>query len=153
MKRVMVAGVGNVLFGDDGFGVEVVRQLDGTLPIEIRIADFGIGTLHLAYELLVKLDLLIVVDCTSRGGAPGTLYVIEPELDATAPILPEAHGMSLPTVFAAVRELGGVLPPTLVVGCEPETLEPGAGLSPRVTRALPEAVALIRELISTRMAA
>ena len=84
----------------------------------------------------------------TRGGAPGTLYVLEPEL-ATYGTVADAHGMNLPTVFAAVRELGGAMPRTLVVGCEPADIEPRMGLSPVVENAIPGALELIRNLITT----
>jgi hydrogenase maturation protease len=150
VKRVLVAGVGNLLFGDDGFGVEVARQLSGPLPSGTRVAGFGIRAVHLAYELLTAVDLLVVADCMSRGGPPGTLYVLEPEITDVPARMADAHGMSLPVVFATVRELGGVLPPTLIVGCEPETIEPQIGLSPVVAAAIPPAVDHIRTLITPR---
>lgn len=147
MKRVLVAGIGNVFFSDDGFGVEVARQFSGALPPGARVADFGIRAVHLAYELLAPIDLLIVADCMARGGTPGTLYVVEEEHDARQAIT-DAHGMNLSIVSSAVHQLGGAMPPTLVVGCEPETIDPGLGLSARVTRAVPGAIGLIHELIS-----
>jgi hydrogenase maturation protease len=150
MKRVLVAGIGNLFFGDDGFGVEVARTFSGPLPAGARVADFGIRALHLAYELLAPLDLLVIVDCVSRGGTPGTLYVIEPEHDVAATAVADAHGMNLPVVFAMLRELGGALPRTLVVGCEPENIESGVGLSPSVTRSIPSAIELVRELITSQ---
>jgi hydrogenase maturation protease len=149
MTRVLVAGVGNLFFGDDGFGVEVASVLREPLPPGTRVADFGIRALHLAYELLDPVDLLVIVDCMARQGPPGTLYLVEPEPDLET-VVADGHGMYLPAVFAAVRQLGGTLPPTVVVGCEPESLEPCMGLSETVTRAIPRAVALIRDLISSR---
>jgi hydrogenase maturation protease len=147
--RALIAGIGNLFFGDDGFGPEVARRLVAEPPADAQVGDFGIAAIHLAYELLAPFELCIVADCTPRGGAPGTLYVIEAELAAPdAPIAAEAHGMSLPVVFQAVRGLGGRPPRTLVVGCEPEAIEPGIGLSASVARAVPAAVDLIRELIA-----
>ncbi len=146
MTRVLVAGVGNVFFGDDAFGVEIARQLAPIPPPDTRVADFGIRALHLAYELLSPRDLVIIADCVARGGAPGTLYVIEPEVEEVHGAVADAHAMNLPIVFSAVRELGGKLPRTLVVGCEPATIEARMGLSEQVSRAIPEALALIREL-------
>ncbi len=76
--RVLVAGVGNVFLGDDGFGVEVVRRMaDDTVPEEVKVADFGIRGLHLAYELLEGRDTAILIDASPRGGDPGTLYLLE----------------------------------------------------------------------------
>jgi hydrogenase maturation protease len=149
MTRVRVAGVGNVFFHDDGFGVEVAHVLATAPPPDTTVTDIGIRAIHFAYDLLEPVSLCIVADCMTRGGAPGTLYVIEPEVDGEAGTLANAHGMNLPIVFAALRELGGVLPPLLVVGCEPQTIEPGIGLSATVRAAVPAAAKLIRDLITS----
>ena len=144
---VLVAGVGNLFFGDDAFGVEVARRLAAAPPAGAKVEDFGIRAIHLAYELLAPHALCIVADCMPRGGPPGSLYVLEPEIVECAGAVADAHGMNLEIVFAAVRELGGTLPRTLVVGCEPETIEPGIGLSAAVERAIPEALHMIHDLI------
>ncbi len=149
MTRALIAGVGNVFFGDDGFGVEVARRLSAVPPAGASVADFGIRAIHLAFELLNPVPLCIVADCMTRGGAPGTIYVIEPDLDAPQASVADAHGMNLGVVFSAVRELGGTLPPLLVVGCEPEAVEPGIGLSPTVAAAVPTAIDVIRKLLTT----
>lgn len=149
MNRILVAGIGNVFFGDDAFGVAVARALTPTPGV--TVTDFGIRALHFAFELTTPIDLCIIADCMPRGGEPGTLYVLEPDVDDDDTVgVASAHGMSLPSVFAAVRDLGGQLPPLLVVGCEPEQTEPGIGLSPAVERAIPTAADLIRELIASR---
>ncbi|MDB4959789.1 MAG: Hydrogenase maturation protease [Myxococcales bacterium] len=150
MTRILVAGVGNLFFGDDGFGGEVARRLGAKPPPDATVTDFGIRAIHLAYELLSPFELCIFVDCMPRGGAPGTLYVLEPDLDGAIGTVADAHGMNLPIVFAAVRELGGTMPRAVVVGCEPTTVEPGIGLSPSVARAIPMAVELIRDLITSQ---
>src|SRR5688500_9453041 len=109
-RRLLVAGVGNLLLGDDGFGVEVARRLATTmLPEGARARDFGIRGVHLAYELLDGVDVLLVADALARGGEPGTLYVFEPDTGAAAPLEGDAHGMDLPHVFASVRSMGGEL--------------------------------------------
>jgi hydrogenase maturation protease len=150
VTRILVAGIGNLFFGDDAFGTEVARRLAADPPDGARVTDFGIRTIHLAYELLQPLDLCVMVDCMSRGGTPGTLYVIEPELpDALPGISADAHSMSVPLVLSAVRDLGGQLPRTLIVGCEPVSTEPGIGLSAEVARAVPGAIDLIRDLVAS----
>jgi hydrogenase maturation protease len=145
---ILVAGIGNMFFGDDGFGVAVAHRLAGSPPRSSRVEDYGIRALHLAFALLDAPDLCIIADCMARGGAPGTLYVVEPDLGVQGTV-PDAHGMNLPIVFAAVRELGGAMPRTLVVGCEPADIEPRIGLSPVVESAIPAAIELIRELVMT----
>lgn len=145
---ILIAGVGNVFFGDDGFGVEVARRLaTEALPDGVRVVDFGIRGLHLAYELLEPIDLLVIVDTVSRGGAPGSLYVIEPDTDGV-PAGPDAHSMDLGWVFATVRSMGGALPPIRLVGCEPASIEERLGLGEEVASACGPAVQLVREIVS-----
>ena len=131
MKRVLVAGVGNIFLGDDAFGVEVARRLrTATLPAGVRVEDFGIRSLHLAYELLDGgYDLTVLVDASPRGGAPGTVYLIEPDLDRVDAASADAHAMNPDTIFASLRALGGKPGRVLVVGCEPASVEEGMGLS------------------------
>jgi hydrogenase maturation protease len=152
--RVLVAGVGNIFLGDDAFGVEVVRRLaQRPLPPEVRLIDFGIRGLDLAYALLDGYDLAVLVDAVSRGGTPGTLYVIEPDLDGTgdasAGRTVEAHGMDPAEALRLARALGGPRPAVRVVGCEPATLAPAEGgtvLSTPVEAAVEEAIAIIESL-------
>ena len=148
---ILVAGVGNVFFGDDGFGPEVARALL-TSPVEgAKIEDYGIRGLHLAYELLAGYERAILIDAVPRGGAPGTLYVIEPS-DEPATAAPDAHRMDLQNVFAYLRVLGGEAPAVTIVGCEPETTEPGMGLSAPVAHSIGPAAALVRRLIAEQLA-
>jgi hydrogenase maturation protease len=151
--RVLVAGVGNIFQGDDGFGVEVVQRLRAdALPDGVVVADYGIRGLHLAFALLEPLDLLVVADALPRGGTPGTLYVLEPDLETGLPPAEhDAHGMSLPSVFASVRAMGGRLPRVLIVGCEPADVGEGLGLSPPVAGAVGPAAALVRELVAREL--
>ncbi len=142
----LIAGVGNIFFGDDGFGVEVIRRLAASPPEDATVVDFGIRGVHLAYELLARHDLVVIADCMARGEAPGTLYVLDPDVDAP-PAVDDAHGMHLPAVFASVRAMGGALPRIPIGRCEPATTEPQLGLSEVVQRALPAALDLVRDTI------
>lgn len=151
--RVLVAGVGNIFLGDDGFGVEVARRLKNVeLPPDVKVSDFGIRGVHLAYELLDGYDLVIIVDASPRGGEPGTLYVIEPEEpeapdpDEVPPL--DAHGMDPAAVLALLGVLGGHVDRLLVVGCEPAVADEGMTLSPAVEAAVDPAVTLVQELIN-----
>jgi hydrogenase maturation protease len=145
--NVLVAGVGNVFFGDDGFGPEVARVLAQEPVPNAKVEDFGIRGLHLAYELLNGYERAIIVDAVPRGDVPGTLYVIEPDT-TVLPATPDAHSMDLGNVFAYVRTLGGEPPPLTIVGCEPENIEPGMGLSDVVQRSVDGAAALVRRLLT-----
>jgi hydrogenase maturation protease len=152
--RVLIAGVGNVFLGDDGFGVEVVRHLTGTaLPAGVELFDVGIRAVHLAYELLDGCELLILVDAAARGEPPGTVTVLEVEPgepgDATGGQLPaiDAHSVTPDSVLALVHRLGGQSARTLVVACEPAALEPGMELSAPVRAAVPEAARLIGTIV------
>jgi len=150
--RTLVAGVGNIFLGDDGFGVEVVRRMAGdTFPDGVKVVDFGIRGVHLAYELLEGYQTTILVDATQRGGAPGTVYVIEPDLESIpAGVVMDAHSLDPATVFGMLRALGGSPQGVLVVGCEPATIDDGMGLSDVVERAVDEAVRIVRELVAER---
>jgi hydrogenase maturation protease len=151
MSRVLVAGVGNVFLGDDGFGVEVAARLAGQrMPAGVRVADYGIRGVHLAYELLEGYDGLILVDAVSRGEPPGTVFVIEPDLNAVevdpgAPTM-DAHSMSPDIVFALLRSLDANLGEVYVVGCEPADISERMGLSAVVAGAVESAVLVVREL-------
>jgi hydrogenase maturation protease len=152
-KRVLVAGIGNVFFADDGFGVAVAQKLqERELPRGVDVVDFGIRGMDLAYALLDGYDAAILLDATPRGEPPGTLYVIEPEVDG-ADVAVEAHGMDPVRVLALAGALGGSPPRTLVVGCEPQTRmsaddeEIVAALSEPVRGALDEAVRLVESLL------
>jgi hydrogenase maturation protease len=145
--RILIAGIGNIFHGDDAFGVEVASRLSGrSLPPEVRVVDFGIRGFDLAYALLDGYDVTILVDATSRGGLPGTLYTIE--IDGNAPsglnepgiggttdgvatddaaIDVATHGMSPMRVLRMAKAMGSGDPyhsvgRILLVGCEPETL-------------------------------
>ena len=157
MKRVLVAGAGNIFLSDDGFGVEVARRLAGSpVPDGVEIADVGIRGVHLAYQLLDGYDVLILVDALQRGGEPGTVYVIEPDLGAAAPAdgdgparAPvDAHGMTPDAVFAMLKSLGGTVGKALVVGCEPADLGEGIGLSPVVAAAVQPAAETVLDLLA-----
>jgi hydrogenase maturation protease len=156
--RILIAGIGNIFLGDDAFGVEVARRLSRrALPAYVRVADYGIRGLDLAYALLDDYDMAILVDAAGRGGKPGTLYLLEPELNGAdaggpQPVLMEAHGMNPMRVLDLVRAMGGRPRRVLVVGCEPATLgdefEGAMGLSAPVEAAVDGAIAMVESLIA-----
>ncbi len=151
--RILIAGIGNIFLGDDAFGVEVVRRLvQRPLPEEVRVIDFGIRGFDLACALQEGYDVAILVDATPRGGTPGTLYLLEPDLDAPEnpqELALEPHGLDPVHVFRLARTMGGKAPRVLLVGCEPATPEEGQmELSEPVQGAVIEALALIEALIA-----
>ena len=156
--RVLIAGIGNIFLGDDAFGVEVARRLAARpQPEGVRVVDFGIRGFDLAYALMDGCELAILVDALPRGGTPGTLYVLEPELaEPAAGAFPiETHGMDPVKVLHLVRALGGRCPPLRVVGCEPANFgsdeEPIMGLSQPVSAAVDEAVHLVEALVREQL--
>ncbi len=162
--RILVAGVGNIFLGDDGFGVEVARRLASAgLPGPVSVADYGISGMHLAYDLADGYDATILIDAAPRGGPPGTLTVLEvgqehrPSLDGAGGALQgsrmfDAHGMQPEVVFGVLEMLGAQAGRVLVVGCEPASVDPGIGLSEPVQAAVDEAVTLVKNLIDGGLA-
>jgi len=153
---LLVAGIGNIFLGDDGFGVEVARRMASLdLPASVRVVDFGIRGFDLAYALQDGYDTTILVDACPHGEAAGTLYVIEPDLKAlddpeAAPAAVEAHAMNPMNVLRMARAMNIELKNVLLVGCEPETLggeEGHMGLSAPVETAVEDAVRLVQSLI------
>ena len=154
MKRILVAGIGNIFFGDDAFGCEVANQLaHRPLPEGVRVTDFGIRSYDLAYAIMDGYDATILVDATPHGAEPGTLCLIEPDLKKLDELPEEsvnAHGMNPVGVLQLVRSLGGTPRWLRVVGCEPALLEleDGAmGLSEKVKSAVAPAIEMIEGLI------
>jgi len=149
MTKTLVAGVGNVFFGDDGFGCAVAQKLAAAGPRDgVTVVDFGIRGVHLAYELTSGYDFAIIVDAVARGGRPGTLYVLDPTVDdAAPPPLADGHGVALPAVFATMRTLGAPPARLRVVGCEAAELVERVGLSRTLTLAVGPAVTLVNTLL------
>ena len=153
-RRILVAGIGNVFLGDDGFGVALADRLARrALPAGVEVVDYGIRGMDLAFAILDGYDAVVLLDATPRGGAPGTLYVLEVDPDQEAEIVsPGGHGMDPVQVIGLVRSFGGTLPPTYLVGCEPcMALDPDsedivASLSAPVHGALSDAVGLVESL-------
>lgn len=154
---ILVAGIGNIFLGDDAFGVEVVRRMAGLkLPDNVRVADFGIRGFDLAYALQDGYETTILVDACPHGQAPGTIYVIEPDLkaldDPEAPqATVEAHSMNPMNVLRMAKAMNIEVKNILLVGCEPETLggeEGQMGLSAAVDAAVDEAVRLVESLVN-----
>lgn len=152
LPAVLVAGIGNVFFGDDAFGVEVVRRLHarGSLPDGARVVDFGVRGIDLAFALSSGIDAAILVDATRRGGAPGTLYVLEPFELALGPTL-DPHAMDPVRAIEFAQTLGPLPRMLRVVACEasPACDEEDAaleGLSAPVAAAVDAACDLVCEL-------
>jgi hydrogenase maturation protease len=168
---VLVAGIGNMLMSDDGFGVEVVRRLIApdaqALPPDVEVVDIGIRGMHLAYQLLDGYDGLLLIDACERGGEPGELYLLEHDLtvaagavaDDVAVGVPDAHGMTPDAVLALLASLATAsgMEPTaglrrvLVLGCEPASIDDGIGLSGPVTAALPRAVTAVHKVLAEHL--
>lgn len=153
-SRILIACIGNIFLGDDGFGVEVARRLAGRpLPPEVILKDFGIRGFDLTYALLEPYKLVVLVDACPRGGQPGDVYLIEPDPAGTNVPRPlEAHAMNPMSVLEAVKSMGGPPNRILLVGCEPADLgsdeEGRLGLSEPVAAAIDQAICMIETLVS-----
>jgi hydrogenase maturation protease len=152
MPRTLIAGFGNVLRGDDGFGVEVVRRLgelrggrdaDG----DVALLEVGIGGMHLAQELMSGYDRLIIIDAMTRGGAPGSVYVLE--VNGVEPAERVDMHLAIPADALSVAKALGALPPrVLMIGCEPgEVDDLSTELTPPVREAVGAAVRHVHELL------
>ena len=149
MPGTLIAGFGNVLRGDDGFGVEVIRCLETerTLGDEIELLEVGTGGIRLAQELLSGYDRLIVVDAMTRGGEPGSVYTLE--VESVIPSQAVDLHLAYPSRALSVAQALGTLPrEVFLVGCEPAmTEELTMELTPAVRRAVSHAVSRIQELL------
>lgn len=154
MQRILVAGLGNVFLGDDGFGVEVALRLrERELPAGVQVTDFGIRGMDLVYALLDDHDAVVFVDTTQRGDRPGTLYLIEPQVEASGEVTLDTHGMDPVKVLKLAQAMGAKPTPTYIVACEPERIPEGDDpdvlmeLSASAQAAVPEAVTMVAELV------
>ena len=146
MKRLLVAGVGNVLRRDDGFGAAVVASL-GELPAGVEVVETGIGGIALLQELLAGCDGLILIDAVDEGAAPGTVFVIEPEVEE-AEHVPDVHLANPERVLTMAKALGCLPPRIAIVGCQPAVVdELEQGLSPAVERAVALAATTVEQTV------
>jgi hydrogenase maturation protease len=155
MGEVLVAGIGNIFLGDDGFGPEVVRHLAADragLPEGARLVDYGIRGMHLAYDLLAGFEALVLIDAVPGSGPPGELAVLEIGPEDLGQGEFDAHGMAPVAVLASLPSLGGELPPTYLVGCRPADWSEGIGLSDPVRQAVPPAAHAVRSLVESLVA-
>jgi len=147
---LLVAGIGNIFFGDDAFGSEVARELmRRPRPEGVRVDDFGIRSYDLAYALMDGCDA-ILIDVVARGEPPGTLYLIEPDVTGSGGEIPDAHSMNPVRVLQMVQSFGGHTGRLYLVGCEPSVLESDdgqMGLSESVQAAVPRAIEMIESLV------
>lgn len=153
--KILVAGIGNILHGDDAFGCEVIRELIGMgLPMQVTAADFGIRGYDLAYALADGYDLSILVEAVPAQKTPGTVYLIEPDLNRLsemAPVTVDSHSLNPIAVLQMAQSVGALRNKLFLVGCEPTTPrspEPEIGLSEPVRNAVPEALRMIQSLIA-----
>lgn len=145
--KTIVAGIGNVFLGDDGFGCEVAAELlRRPTPQDVRVEDYGIRSTHLAIDLLAGYDLLILLDALAGNEPPGTVRLLELGPVATA-TTPDAHVMTPESMLQLVASSGGEIGRVLVVGCQPESVAPGMGLSPAVQAAVDPAARMVQSLL------
>ena len=142
MTRTLIAGFGNVLRGDDGFGVEVLRRLGerGVACESVELLDVGTGGIRLAQELMSPFDRLIIIDAATRGGLPGTVYTLA--IDEVRPTREIDMHTTVPSRALEVAQALGPLPAQIfLVGCEPASVdELTTELSPCVAAAVERAI-------------
>ena len=161
-RTILIAGIGNIFLGDDAFGVEVACSLSRRmLPGEVQVKDFGIRGFDLAYALLDPWHTVILVDALPRKEAPGTLFVLEPDLTGlgnpgSSGMDMNPHGMDPLRVLNLAASLSPITAHILVVGCEPkdfgDELEGRMGLSLPVQAVVEEASNMIKELVERILA-
>jgi hydrogenase maturation protease len=157
--RILIAGLGNIFLGDDAFGVEVVRRLlHCPMPENVYVVDFGIRGSHLIFALLEDYDLVILVDAVARGGTPGTVYLIEPELPEPSgdpgDALLDPHNLDPASVLRLIAAMGKKFQRVLLVGCEPtpvDLTDLAGGLSAPVAAGVDHAADVIRKLVAEEM--
>jgi hydrogenase maturation protease len=148
MIRILVAGVGNVLRGDDGFGPAVVARLDG-LPPGVETVETGIGGVALLQELMAGCDGFVLIDAVDRGAAPGTLFELAPEVGEAVHVA-DVHLANPDRVLSMAKTMGALPGRIRIVGCQPaEVDELGQGLSPAVERTLDLAAAMVRRIVES----
>jgi len=148
--RVLVAGIGNMFLTDDGFGPEAARQLAlHPVPDGVRVTDYGIRGMHLALDLLDGWDRLILLDLLPGSGRPGAVHIVEIDPAEVGTGSADPHAMAPHTVLAMVCSLGGALPPTVLVGCEPQDVGEGLGLTSVVAEAVRPAVEAVLALLES----
>ena len=151
--KVLIAGMGNELRGDDGFGVAVARLLaERDLGAEITVREFGIGGVHLGQELLAGYDALLIVDAVHRSSEPGTIHLLEPEVPDLAGLpdavkrdfLADMHWADPSRAMILAKALGALPSRVLILGCEPHDLDDlSLVLTPAVSGSLPRALEAI----------
>jgi hydrogenase maturation protease len=151
-QHILIACIGNIFLGDDGFGVEAARALAASdLPDGTSVVDYGIRGLDLAYAMLGSWDVIILVDVVARGGEPGTLYLLQPGEVSPQNGGIDPHSMDPAKVLATARSLGEVRAEIYILGCEPldfgDEFEGRMGLSNAVASAVPNAVEMLRSLV------
>jgi hydrogenase maturation protease len=152
--RILVAGIGNIFFGDDAFGSEVARELmRRPWPEGVRVEDFGIRSYDLAYAIMETHDAVILIDATPRGQEPGTVSLIELDEAAVPASGPDetvnAHSMNPVRVLQMVQSFGGSVRRLYLVGCEPALLDAEElGLSATVQAAVPHAITMVESLVA-----
>jgi len=157
-QKILIAGMGNILRRDDGFGVEVARQLAAAdLPAFVKVIEVGIGGVHLVHELMAGYELLMVIDAVERGSQPGTVHILEAEVPDLAKwpeakregFLADTHYATPSKALILAKALGVLPPKVFLIGCQPAVYDDLAlGLSAEVQAAIPAIIAQIKALVA-----
>jgi len=157
--HILIAGVGNVLRGDDGFGIEALHLLQRTINIEdVEFFESGIAGISLVQRLMDGFDALIIVDALDRGGEPGQVYVLEPDLQSLANMNTNGAPVDLhqadPEGVLRLASSLRVLPKQVwIVGCQAVGCDDlGVPLSEPVARALPVTAERVQKIVRSLLA-
>jgi hydrogenase maturation protease len=154
MSRILVAGIGNIFFGDDAFGCAVAAELSKrSWPEGVNVVDFGIRAYDLAYAIMDNYDATLLIDAAPRGEKPGTVYLLQldpDKIDTSGDEIADAHALTPVRVLQMIRTLGGRAKNLYLIGCEPARLDGDGmiGLSEEVRDAVPVAVKLIEKTVA-----
>ncbi len=157
MSRILIAGMGNVLRGDDGFGVETAKRLAAcdSLGPDTRVIEVGIGGIHLVQELMDGYDTLVVIDAVDRGSTPGTVHLLVAEVPDLAEwaehersdFLADMHYTTPSKALILAKALGVLPPKAYILGCQPAEVDAiGIGLTDPVAMAVAEAVQVVQRM-------
>ncbi len=146
--EIVIAGCGNPLFADDGFGPAVIEELQKlTLPDNVKVVDAGLGGPHFIFTMLDPevTKKLVIVDIADYGAEPGSITKLRVE-DLPPGSYRDAHSWDIAEPLQRVKDRIDIT----IIGCQPKRVtDPNMeiGLSDEVSKAIPKTVRIVLETI------